>query len=319
MSTSPRRSPANRPLISIGDLVADLIVSIPTLPVQAQQHQLAQDISLEPGGGANFLIAGARLGYPMAAIGVLGEDDWGQQVATLVQAEGVDLSAVQRSGTTTQVIVLVSKTGEHVFLGKYGHGGTLNLGETETGLIKKGGAVYCTGYTLAETRLVDLTLEAMTLAQRYGLPLFFDPGPQITNLSDPVRRAALSRVDTLLLTEAELLLLTTGSISDLMAMGPNRVVLKQGPKGCTVYSRNITAPLKSPGYAVPVVDTSAAGDSFNAAFIIATLWGWPLTDCARLANAVGAAKVKKMGGGRNVPTLSELRAVIRDFNLNLNI
>jgi sugar/nucleoside kinase (ribokinase family) len=51
-----------------------------------------------------------------------------------------------------------------------------------------------------------------------------------------------------------------------------------------------------------VRDTAAAGDSFDAAFIYAYLRGWPLSDIAAFANAMGAAKVQKLGSGSSVPT-----------------
>ena len=110
-------SPIIGPIVSIGDLVADLVVAIPTLPAEAGRHQIAEEIRLEPGGGANFLIAGARRGYPMAAVGVLGDDRWGREVAGLIRDEDVDLSGVQYQGSTTRVVVLVSRAGEHLFLG----------------------------------------------------------------------------------------------------------------------------------------------------------------------------------------------------------
>ena len=310
------------PILSVGDLVADLIVSIPSLPAQAGQHQLAQDIRLEPGGGANFLIAGARLGYPMTAIGVLGDDDRGQQVAELMQAEGVNLAGVRHAGTTTQVIVLVSQTGEHVFLGKYGQGSKIEAGQAEQRLIEQSGAIFCAGYTLRETRLVDLTLETLRQGKQRGIPLFFDPGPHLKDVSLEIKQAVLALVDTILVTEAELPLLTSATIPELLRHGPSHVVVKRGAAGCAIWSAVHPADeplLESPGYPVPVVDTSAAGDSFDAAFIVATLWGWPLADCARLANAVGAAKVQKLGGGRNVPTLAEVRQVISRFRLDLKI
>ncbi|HEX9922848.1 MAG TPA: carbohydrate kinase family protein [Anaerolineae bacterium] len=311
--------PPPGPIIAIGDLAADLIVSIPRLPVEAGQHQLADAIELEPGGGANFLIAGARLGYPMAAIGALGADTWGQQVADLMQAENVDLSAVAFEGTTTQVVVLVDHRGEHVFLGKYGQGGKISLGLAEVGLIKKGTAIYCAGYSLNETRLIELTLEAMRLARQSGVPVFFDPGPQMAGLSAGLRQQVLPLIDTLLLTEEEIPLLTSGPVTDLIKTGPQTIVVKRGSKGCTIYTQADQPPLEAPAYPVTVVDTAAAGDSFNAAFIVGTLWGWSLPDCARLANAVGAAKVKKLGGGRNVPTLSDVRDIITEFQIGLVI
>ncbi len=310
----------NQPIVSIGDLVADLIVSIPTLPVEAGQHQLAQDMRLEPGGGANFLIAGARLGYPMAAIGALGNDNWGHQVAKLIHAEDVELAGVQHQGTTTLVVVLVSQTGEHVFLGKYGRGSKIALRSADIELIKNCGALYCAGYTLCEVRLQELALAALEIARHHNRPVFFDPGPQIVDVPPALRRKAVSLTDSLLLTTEEIHLLTTGSVADLVKLGPDTVIVKQGSKGCTIYKRPGVKPvLESPSYPVPMVDTSAAGDSFNAAFIVARLWGWSLTDCAKLANAVGAAKVKKLGGGRNVPTLDEVKTVIDEFEIGLEL
>jgi sugar/nucleoside kinase (ribokinase family) len=135
-----------------------------------------------------------------------------------------------------------------------------------------------------------------------------------------LRQQVLRLTGTLLLTEEELPLLTTGSVSDLMKEGPDTVVVKRGPGGCSIYTARKSKPFfEAPGYPVTVVDTSAAGDSFNAAFMVATLWGWPLADCAGLANAVGAAKVRKLGGGRNVPTLTEVKAVINEFDIDLEL
>jgi sugar/nucleoside kinase (ribokinase family) len=314
-----------QPIVSIGDLVADLIVAIPTLPAEAGRHQIAEEIQLEPGGGANFLIAGARLGYPMAAVGALGDDLWGDQVAGLIRREGVDISGVQRDGTTTRVVVLVSQAGEHLFLGKYGQGRKITLRPGDMALIKSCGALYCAGYSLAEARLADLTLEGMVLAHRHHRPIFFDPGPQIAAVTPDLRQKVLSLTDTLLLTAEEVPLLTAGSagsISDLMAQdgGPGTVVVKRGPAGCRIYRAGVEAsPFDLPGYPVTVADSSAAGDSFNAAFMVAILWGWPPADCAKLANAVGAAKVRKLGGGRNVPTLAEVRSIITEFEIDIEI
>lgn len=315
------KSKIPNPITSIGDLVADLIVSIPTLPAEAGQHQVADDIRLEPGGGANFLIAGARLGYPMAAIGALGDDEWGHRVAEMIRAEGVDLSGVKHNGTTTTVIVLVSQSGDHVFLGKYGHGSKITLSQPDSELIKRSGGIYGAGYTLSETRLVDLAIEAMFLARQSNIPVFFDPGPQMAAVSADVRDTVLPLVSVVLATEEELpFLVESGSVVDLMTLGPQMVVVKKGQEGCQIYTDGRASPkIEAPGYPVPVVDTSAAGDSFNAAFIAAMLWGWALPDCAKLANAVGAAKVQKLGGGRNVPTPAEVRHVIEQFEIGLRV
>lgn len=305
-----------KPILSIGDLVADIVTAIPVLPAVAGQHQVATELRLEPGGGANFLIAGARLGQPMAALGALGDDAWGRQVTEILAAEGIDLAGVTHHGTTTVVIVLVGRQGEHVFLGKYGHGGKIEFSPAAAALVEQAGAVYCAGYTLAEERLVELALAALRHARRAGIPVYFDPGPQMAAVPAEVCRAVLPLVDGLLATADELPLIAPGGISAALAAGPQLLVLKRGPAGCAVYSTD-GLQLEAPGLPVPVVDTSAAGDSFNAAFMTARLRGWSLADCAALANAVGAAKVQKLGGGRSVPTLAEVRQVLAEFAISL--
>jgi ribokinase len=306
-------------IVSIGDLVADVIVSIPHLPVEAKQHQIADRIQIEPGGGANFLIAGARLGYPMAGIGVLGDDLWGHQVARMIAAEGVDMSAVRHSGTTTTVIVLVGQAGDHVFLGQYGHGPVITVEAPMLEKLGHAGAIFCAGYTLREQRLLDLTLEAMHLAKQNQIPVYFDPGPQITEVTVPIRTEIVSLIDVLLGTDEEIaLMVDRKNLADLMRVGPHTIVMKRGPQGCVVYENRGSDPAATiPGHPVPVVDTSGAGDSFNAAFMVARLRGWTVIESARLANVVGAAKVQKLGGGCNMPTLAEITELVSQFNLKL--
>jgi sugar/nucleoside kinase (ribokinase family) len=206
-------------------------------------------------------------------------------------------------------------------LGKYGHGSKIKISQSDVDLIKRSGGIYCAGYTLRESHLVDLALEAMRLAHQFNIPVFFDPGPQMAAVPVNVRNKTLPLVSTILTTEEELpFLVESGLVADLMKLGPQMVVVKKGPGGCAIYTAGRVSPeIEAPGYPVSVVDTSAAGDSFNAAFMAATLWGWSLPDCAKLANAVGAAKVQKLGGGRNVPTLAEVNEINQQFKVGLKL
>ena len=68
-----------------------------------------------------------------------------------------------------------------------------------------------------------------------------------------------------------------------------------------------------------VRDTTAAGDCFDAGYLLAYLKGWSPLDCARLANCAGAAAVQKVGGGRNVPTLQEVRRMISQMGGGIEI
>ncbi len=313
-----------KPIVALGDLVVDFVATIETLPVVANQHQLVDALHVEPGGAGNFLVAGARLGQPMAAIGVLGNDAWGRQATEILRDEGVDLTRVRHSGTSTLVLTLVDQQGKHVFLGHSGRADLVALDEADRALIERAGALFVAGYTLCEPHLQQLTREALALARSVDVPVFFDAGPLVADAPTALLQETLAHTDTLLLTEDEITLLpgnAGGTVAGLLALGPRRVVLKKGAAGCEIWSFNGaqnrepsegSEPQKiidAPGFPVPVVDTAAAGDCFAAAFIGATLRGESLAECARWANAVGAAAVQKLGGGRNVPTRAEVEQI----------
>lgn len=286
-----------RPIVAIGDLVADLTLSGLTLPIEAGRHQLADSLSLTPGGSGNFLITGARLGHPMAAVGLLGDDHWGHRVASQLRSEGIDLSGVQHSGTTTLVVVLAGQSGQHIFVGKRGEASPFQIDNGVESLIKKSAAVYCSGYALSEAGMAESALQMLRLAKQQGLPVLFDPGPLMTDRK-LLCGIVLPVVDTLFLTEDEVGLATDGPASELTLQGPRVVVVKRGAEGCTVYARSsradkANASLCAPGHRVEVEGSSGAGDCFNAAFSISVLKGKHLLDCAKAANAAGAAKIKK--------------------------
>ena len=67
-------------IVTLGDPVADLIVPISHLPINAQEHQTAEDIILEAGGTGNFLITAARLGLQPTVLGSVGQDYYGNQI-----------------------------------------------------------------------------------------------------------------------------------------------------------------------------------------------------------------------------------------------
>lgn len=312
-------------IAAVGDLTADLIVEVPKLPIVVEGFQVAEGLLLEPGGSANLLILLSRLGVSSFALGAVGTDLWGQQVVRILEEERVQVSLISRQGTTTLVLVLIDDSGHHSFVGAFGNGESMMFGETERAAVAGADALFASGYSLREVRLRDLTLDALEYAQGRGVPCFFDPGPAFQGLEAEVKQRALTSSDVLLLTEEELRDLspagaeallprspTTGSSLASGAMdrsGPHTVVVKRGAAGCRVFS-GPGRKIEVPGLMVTVRDTTAAGDCFDAGYLLAYLKGWSPLDCARLANCVGAAAVQKVGGGRNVPTVEEVRRMI---------
>jgi sugar/nucleoside kinase (ribokinase family) len=307
-------------IVSIGDLVTDIIVRIPSLPVLADHHQPTYQLRLEPGGAGNFLIAGQRLGMQMVALGVIGTDPFGSASMEVLAAEGVKVGEVIRqTGTSgTNVIVLVDDAGRHVFLGSFEDGPSISLPEAWIREIDNAQAVFVSGYFLQEKRITTATLQAMEYSHQRGVPVFFDPGPNMASATAREREVVLACSDVLLLTEEEIPFLAgkpgISSARALISEDIRLICVKRGPQGCVLIDSQ--GQVTHPGFKVSARDTTAAGDSFAAAFIFAWLKGWSLEKIAAFANAMGAAKVQKIGSGSQVPTADEVRRLLEAHGLN---
>lgn len=309
-------------IVSVGDLVTDIIVAIPQLPVEANINQIVKTIQFEPGGAGNFLLAGARLGMKMVALGAIGADVFGSAAIEALEQEGIDCMDViiQADGTTTSVFVLVDQNGQHVFLGKYGDGPEISFSSRWEKAINDADVVLGWGYTLHEKRLAQTLLHAMHYAHHQKVPVFFDPGPFVADATDEQRVIILENSDVIILTEEEIPLLvgypsTLEDIQKIIENGPKMICVKRGAQGCIIFTQSDR--VEHPGFPVTVRDTTAAGDSFAAAFIYAYQQKWPLEHIALFANAMGAAKVEKFGSGRQVPTADEIRQLLNRYHVDL--
>ncbi|MEA4812542.1 MAG: carbohydrate kinase family protein [Anaerolineaceae bacterium] len=302
-------------IVSVGDLVMDINLSLQKLPVKHEEHQMLAGTHQEPGGAGNFLIAGARLGAKMVGLGAVGDDFYGHEMLRILNAEHVDVSLaeVQPQGQTTVIYVLNSpKQAQHVFLGFQGTGPLVSFSENWKAKVLAADAVQAYGYTLQEERMARAMLSAMQFAKENGKPVFFDPGPYVLGVPPIVWQEALRYTTALILTEEEIkyVLPSFKELEDaqrLFEYGIEMLVIKKGPNGSSVWKGGER--FHVPGFKVDVVDTTAAGDSFGAAFIAGYSQGWSIPKVLRLANATGAAKVQKAGSGRQVPTLAEIEAI----------
>ena len=306
-------------IISFSDLVADVLIEIPTLPVEAAAHQVVKRINLEPGGASNFLIAGRRLGMSMSSLAVVGNDFYGSEMVRILKEEGIDVEEVifQQQDGTTVVFVLQDQKKQHVFLGKYGVGPLQSLPASWKRKLEQADAIQFWGYSLLEERIVDAFFEAMQAAHKNQTLVSFDPGPMAAQASPQTIQKIINKCHILLMTEEEIpsMLADSTQIDDaqkLLDQGPEIICVKRGAEGCVIFSKNHK--IEHAGYPVQVNDTAAAGDAFNAAFLFGYLQGWSLHQVASFANAMGAAKVQKYGSGRQVPTLQEVIRVLNDFS-----
>jgi len=312
-----------RPVIVLCDLIADLAMRIPAFPVEATGLHRVSYLELGPGGAGNIAIMAARFGLPVACLGEVGRDPFGEAVLDGLRREGVDISRVVADPATRTPVagVLVDARAEPAYLGYPGDLRLQALPPAWAERVRDARAVFADGWA-EHPGVADIVIAAFREARDAGVPVFFDPGPGNPALDNGWHRDAAGLATCVLTNEAEALALT--GQPDLSAAGQALVdggaalaVIKRGPAGCLlVTAERIDL---APGYPVPVVDATGAGDSLAAAVIFGYLAELALPELGKLANATGAAKVQKRGTGPNMPTRDEVCAVLARFGEDVTV
>jgi hypothetical protein len=105
-------------VIVAGQIARDLVLVVDDVPGAGQSAAVRQRREMLGGKGANQAVALAQLGMRVALLGVVGDDDAGQQALDQARADGIDVSAVQRrDGTATGLVVdVVDRAGRWHYL-----------------------------------------------------------------------------------------------------------------------------------------------------------------------------------------------------------
>jgi ribokinase len=151
------------------------------------------------------------------------------------------------------------------------------------------------------------------LCEEMDVPLMLDPAPAASLKNRLLRRVAWLTPNE---TEAGILLAWRGGAFDspavasaLRVRGVRNVVLKLGEKGAYLEGQDIAGQY-APAFKVTAVDTTAAGDVFNAAFAVALMRGERPCEAARFACAAAAISVTRPGAQPSVPTAKEVSELL---------
>lgn len=280
----------------IGDLVVDYIVRIERLPLNPNECQITSKVFRFPGGSANFLITASRLGLKVNVVDVVGGDEDGRMILNILSSEGVDLRGVKviENTRTTQVIILVDDEGNYAFIGVIGV--RLNPEIIDSNLIVKSKYLYVSCYSMMTPREIEATLNAINMAYKNNVKIFFDPGPLHYTLPRNILREVISKSYIISLNSSEALEMTgVKTIEDaaitLKNMGARIVVVKMGEYGALLLHNSRLERVESIERVKAV--SIGAGDCFNAGLICGLVRGLSLKEAVMLANIVGAVKVRK--------------------------
>jgi hypothetical protein len=313
------------PLISEGNLTAgvtfDILVpgsyfcdviftGLPAIP--ALGEELYSDaLDIVPGGTLNSVVALHRLGVRVGWVGSLGTDVFSQFVAQMIAVEGVDERLIRRhNGPLRSVTVALSFPRDRAFI-SYMDTPPDDIQWTLDALQR----VTCRHVHVPGLAASPAALDLIRQCQARGITTSMDCQHRAETLDTPLVREIVSQVDIFMPNATEVQRLTRmpplemppfeAALERLTACVAHLVV-KEGANGASAYVRGER--FHAPALPITPVDTTGAGDVFNAGYLAAYLQGEPPAECLRWGNFCGGRSTLGIGGLSTAPTLHDLRA-----------
>lgn len=271
------------------------------------------------GAESNVAIGLTRLDVPVAWIGRVGVDPFGDEVVRVIRGEGVEVLASRDAIRRTGLMVKERRTALHQRVTYYrsdSAGSALSVDDVDDQVVGGARVLHVTGITPALSESAAAAVDhAIRIAREAGATVSLDINYRSALWSRAAAKVALTRllasVDILFagLDEAELLTGRAGApeqaAADLILLGPSEVVVKHGASGATAVADGGPAVTAAPP-AVPVVDTVGAGDAFVAGYLAGHLAGDSVQRRLELGCATGAFACMSDGDWEGAPTRAEL-------------
>ncbi|XEC95293.1 ribokinase [Paenibacillus tarimensis] len=305
-------------LVVIGSLNMDIVVETDRYP-RVGETIMGSRIRFIPGGkGANQAVAGARLGAETAMIGAVGEDSFGDELLRSLQGDGVDVSGVKRiAGASTGIASIYVAQGDNSIIIVPGANQRLEPADIDRNEDKLREA----DIVLLQLEIpVETVLYAARKANMLGKKVVLNPAPaqqlpgELFEYADFItpNRTELSQY-TGMLAEGEAL---EPAMRRMKEMGASHVITTLGSEG-SAYLSDDGAMRTIPAHKVPVVDTTGAGDCYNAGLAYSIAAGHNIEEAMTYAALVSALAVTKFGAQAGMPTEKEAQqfaAKIRSGN-----
>lgn len=276
----------------------DLVVTSSRRP-GAGETVLGDSFKTVPGGkGANQAVAAARLGAEVAMIGRVGDDAFGKDILENFRANAVNtqnVKPVTHSESGTAHIILAEGDNSIIVVEAANREVTPAYVDEAAEVIRDADIVLIQ-QEIPEETVVHVSI----LCAEFGTPLLLNPAPARTLPQEVIDNAAYITPNE---HEAEILFQGM-SPAQALRQYPNKLFITEGSKGVRYFDG--TEEILVPTYKVEAVDTTGAGDTFNAAFAVALAEGKALQESIRFANRAASLSVTKFGAQGGMPTRDEV-------------
>lgn len=293
----------------VGSLNMDLVIQGDRIP-RPGETVMGKSFKQIPGGkGANQAAAAAKLGASVNMIGCIGKDSMGSLLKESLKKDGVHVeNIIEKEDFATGVAsIVVDEKGNNSIAVAPG----ANYGLTVEDIQGLRSVITSSDLLLVQLETtLDTVRESLKIAKSAGKMTILNPAP-----ARRLDKEILKNTDILTPNETELELLSglkTDTIENikiagekLMKEGVKELVVTLGSNGCMHISKDSVKHYKA--YRVKAIDTTAAGDSFNAGIAVYLSMGRSMEEAIGFAMKVGAMTVTKEGAQTSLPLLEEVK------------
>ncbi len=295
-------------ILVIGSSNTDMVIKTHSFPTPGETILGGRFLMNAGGKGANQAVAAARLGGVVTFVGKIGDDIFGKQAVQQLEDEGinVDFVAVDSENPSGVAMITVDRKGENSIVVAPGSNGTLSPADFDKAMIK----LDESDFVLMQLEIPIQTVEyiAAKAAERQK-KVILNPAPaaQLSN-------ALLQNLYLITPNETEAELLTGTRVVDeqsalkaatqLHNKGVEVVIVTMGSAGAFLFENGHSELIRAPR--VDAVDTTAAGDTFNGALVVALSEGKSMRESITFANRAASISVTRMGAQSSVPYRKEI-------------
>ncbi len=291
----------------IGSINSDITIATDSLVKPNETIVGQSDYILSQGGkGANQAVAAAAAGATVAMVACVGDDSFGESAIADLKKSGVDCSHVRTiaGASTGMAAVLVDKAGNNMITVAPGANGRLGVDDIHAAEA----LIRASDNVLLQLEIPTAAVEAaMRVARAAGVRVILNPAPAPAGLP-----GWLDQVDILVPNQHEAAALggaAAGSSAEaaaerLIAAGVGTVVVTLGGDGCLLAQAGRQRHIAP--YAVDVVDTTGAGDTFCGFLAAGLAAGEDIGDAVETANAAAAISVTRARARESVPGAADV-------------
>ena len=296
-------------IAGVGSLNMDIVIETPHMPKGGETIS-GRNVTLIPGGkGANQAYAVGKLGGDITMIGAVGRDSSGDALLENLKSVNVNVSGIRRmeEGVTGQAYITVDDHGENSIILIAGTNGlvTKELIDDHMDVLRE-----CDIVIMQLEIPLDVVEYVKEFAVEEGKTVIVDPAPAISNIPDHFWKG----IDYIKPNETELAILTGLKMETreelvqgarmMIGKGVKNVIVTLGGDGCLFVTNETEEFFQS--HKVKAVDTTAAGDSFTAAFALALSQGKEYKEAIELGQKVSSIVVTRKGAQTSIPTMGEV-------------